>query len=503
MREHARITPGAPALIGDKRNPLTYRDLVSTMERVHHRLNVMGFGRGNRIATVGDGDDANAALVVAVWDAATAVPMNPALSAAEFATYFRSQQVEAVAVDAGLDTSARAAARDLGLPVLDVIRIAEHTAGLIDIRPMVAAPAGLSGRVEPEELAMVLLTSGTSSHSKIVPVLQRQLALKADRYARALRLTPADRCLNLMPLFHGHGLQGALAPTLLTGGAFATPGGFSTDGFFRLLGTLAPTWYTGSYTFHLSICAAARDHAGDIEKSRLRAVRVSSGRLDPAISDELERRLGALVLENYSCSEVSLICSAPLPPAVRKRGTVGRPLPGGNEVAIMGPDGRILPAGERGEVVVRSADVFSGYENDDDANAECFVAGWYRTGDEGVFDSDGHLTLTGRIKEMINRGGEKISPTEVDAAMMAFPGVREAICFPVPHPSLGEEVAAVVVLEPGAELSAGALRADLVQRIAGFKVPKRIIFAEVIPKNATGKPQRRTLADFYGVVVRQ
>jgi acyl-CoA synthetase (AMP-forming)/AMP-acid ligase II len=221
---------------------------------------------------------------------------------------------------------------------------------------------------------------------------------------------------------------------------------------------------------------------------------------DGDLADELERTFSTCLIESYSCTEVGII-SQNLPDGGRaKRGTVG--IPTGIQVQIVGPDGKILSTGEIGEILVRGEQVFTGYENDPEVNREVFIDGWFRTGDEGFFDDDGYLTLAGRIKEMINRGGEKVSPAEVDAVLMGHPEVRDAATFPVPHPTLGEEVAAVVVLEPNAALNVNGLRAYLLERISGFKIPKQTVFADVIPKGPTGKVQRHKLAETFGVRIR-
>jgi acyl-CoA synthetase (AMP-forming)/AMP-acid ligase II/thioesterase domain-containing protein/acyl carrier protein len=496
----AQATPDAPAIIAEGRTPLTYRELVLQSDRIRERLNSMGFGRGDRIAIVGRSDAATAALITAVVTGATAMPMNPELSIAEFVVYLRDLKARAVAIDADLDTAARAAAAKIGLPVLEYERIGSDVAGMIDIRPgTVVGTATRPDPAEPDDLVLVLMTSGTTTNSKLIPITHRQLIIKADRYARALDIRPTDRLLNLMPLFHGHGLQGAVFTSYYTGGSFLMLPAFSADEFFRLISTQAPTWYTGSYTFHHAICQAAPDHAEELKKSCLRVVRVGSGLLEAKIANELEGHLGALVLSNYSCTEVSLICSAPLPPVPRRSGTVGRPLEDGNEVAIMGPDKQLLPPGKRGEVVVRSADVFTGYENDPATNAECFVDGWYRTGDEGVFDDDGYLTLTGRIKDIINRGGEKITPLEVDGALKSHPDVADAMTFPIPHVTLGEEVAAAVIPAPGSDFTDEVLSKYLRGRLAPFKVPRRFVIVDKFPMGPTGKIPRRGLAEAFGL----
>jgi acyl-CoA synthetase (AMP-forming)/AMP-acid ligase II/thioesterase domain-containing protein/acyl carrier protein len=498
VRGHARVAPAAPALVADGQDALHYVDLVRQMDRIQARLNAFGFGRGDRIATVGGNDPAAAALVVGIWGCAAAVPMNPVLSVGEFAIYLRDLKVQAVAVDAEMETAVRGVARDMGLPIFEVERIDHRVAGMIDLRSdSPPREAARPGRSRLEDLAMVLTTSGTTSHSKVVPITQRQLANKFRRTAGAYSLTASDRCLNLMPLFHAHGLF-ALGNELVTSGSYATLPEFSADTFFRLLESLQPTWYTGSYTFHMAIHAAAAAHAASVERSRLRFFRTASGPLDAQIVQELEALFRAPAVNNYGSTEIACICCTPFPPAVRKPGTVG--LPGGGQVAIMGPDDQLLPQGESGEVVVDSSLDFDGYENDPVANGQCFTGKWFRTGDEGFFDEDGYLTLTGRIKDIINRGGEKITPSEVDKALTAHPDIAAAVAFPVPHATLGEEVAAAVVPAKGAALTDETLTHFLRGKLAPFKVPRHFVIVDKIPKGATGKIARKDLARALGLV---
>ncbi|MGE0650495.1 MAG: AMP-binding protein [Alphaproteobacteria bacterium] len=498
VRRHAQARPDAPALVAEGQAPLTYAALAGLMDRLREQLNAAGLGRSDRIAVVGPNDAATAALITGIWECAAVVPMNPALSAGEFAIYFRDLKVQAVAIVDGLETVAGMVARNIDLPVLEIERTDSRVAGMIGIRPLPGGgTAARPGPAQPDDLAIVLTTSGTTSHSKVVATSHQQLSAKFARTVRAYELTEADRCLNLMPLFHAHGVF-ALGSELYSGGTFVTLSEFSAEAFFRFLEVFQPTWYTGSYTFHQAIHAAASDHAGAIGKSRLRFFRTASGYLDPAIGRELERLFRAPVMTNYGSTEISCMCRSPLPPAVRKPGTVGTSPD--LEIAIMGPDNRLLPTGERGEVVVDSSKDFNGYENDPAANAQCFIGKWFRTGDEGFLDEDGYLTLTGRIKDIINRGGEKITPSEVDSALKDHPDVVDAITFPVPHATLGQEVAAAVVPAKGADFSDEILSKFLRNRLAPFKIPRRILIVSEIPKGATGKISRQRMAEHFGLV---
>jgi acyl-CoA synthetase (AMP-forming)/AMP-acid ligase II len=264
---------------------------------------------------------------------------------------------------------------------------------------------------------------------------------------------PSDIGLNIMPLFHIHGLiAGVLAPLAAGSQVFCTPG-FNALKFFGWMDEAKPTWYTAVPTMHQAIVGRASKNKDIIQRHPLRFIRSSSSSMPPQVIRELEEAFGAPLIEAYGMTEAThQMASNPLPPGVRKPGSVG--LAAGPEVAIMGEDGRLLPPGGIGEIVIRGGNVTAGYESNPKANAEAFTAGkesgWFRTGDQGTMDADGYISLTGRLKEIINRGGEKISPREVDEILMDHAAVAQVVCFGMPHPKLGEEVAAVVVLREGA-----------------------------------------------------
>jgi oxalate---CoA ligase len=314
-----------------------------------------------------------------------------------------------------------------------------------------------------------------------------------------LRLTAADIGLNIMPLFHIHGLvAGILAPLAAGGQVFCSPG-FNALKFFSWMTEARPNWYSGVPTMHQAILSRAGKNAEVIRANPLRFIRSSSASLPPQVIRELEAVFAAPVIEAYSMTEAAhQMTSNPLPPGVRKPGTVG--LAAGPQVCILGPDGAPAPAGTTGEIAIRGANVLSGYENNPKANAEAFSHGWFRTGDQGVMDDAGYLSITGRLKEIINRGGEKISPREVDEVLMEHPAVGQCVTFAVPHDKLGEDVAAVIVLrDPEEPVSEEELREFAAQRLAAFKVPRKIVFRDEIPKGATGKLQRIGLAAKLGL----
>jgi acyl-CoA synthetase (AMP-forming)/AMP-acid ligase II len=300
-----------------------------------------------------------------------------------------------------------------------------------------------------------------------------------------------------MPLFHIHGLiAGTLAPLSAGGRVFCTPG-FDALKFFGWMDEAKPTWYTAVPTMHQAILTRAPRNKEIIARNPLRFTRSSSSSMPPQVIGELEKTFGAPLIEAYGMTEAShQMASNPLNGA-RKPGAVG--IAAGPEVAIMGDGGQLLKPGEIGEIVIRGDNVTRGYENNPAANATAFTNGWFRTGDQGVMDDERYISLTGRLKEIINRGGEKISPREVDEILMDHPAVRQVVVFAMPHDKLGEEVAAAIVLREGASADEKQLREFCSQRLAAFKVPRKIVFLEQIPLGATGKLQRIGLAEKLGL----
>jgi oxalate---CoA ligase len=347
---------------------------------------------------------------------------------------------------------------------------------------------------------MVLHTSGTTSRPKIVPLSVANLCASARHIRNTLRFTPADVGLNIMPLFHIHGLiAGVLAPLSAGARVFCTPG-FNALKFFAWMDEAHPTWYTAVPTMHQAIVQRAKGNAGIIARNPLRFLRSSSSSMPPQVIKALEEIFHAPLIEAYGMTEAThQMASNPLPPGARKPGTVG--MAAGPEIAIMGEGGALLAAGETGEIVIRGPNVTAGYEANPKANAEAFTHGWFRTGDQGTLDGDGYVSITGRLKEIINRGGEKVSPREVDEILMDHPAVAQVVCFGMPHARLGEEVAACVVLREGGDAVTERELQDFVGlRAADYKVPKKILFMDEIPKGATGKLQRIGLAAKLGLV---
>ncbi len=487
----------APALLAAERATLGHGGRRALAAETAARLNGLGIGRGDAVAIVLDNGPALATAFLAVAGVAAAAPLNPAYTADELAFYLGDLGARALLVRAGDDGPARAVAGQRGIPIVELIESPADAAGLftLDGAEVLAARPGPG---EADDVALILHTSGTTSRPKMVPLTQRNLVVSARNVAATLRLGPTDRCLQVMPLFHIHGLVATLLAPLAAGGSVACSGGFNALRFFAQLDRFRPTWTSAVPTMHQAVLARADRNRDVLDRVRLRFVRSSSASLPPQVMAALEAAFGCPVIESYGMTEAAhQMTSNPLPPASRKPGTVGAAA--GPEVAIMDGTGALLPAGNRGEVVIRGESVTGGYAANPEANATAFTAGWFRTGDEGVLDADGYLTITGRLKEIINRGGEKIAPREVDEVLLDHPDVAQAVTFAVPHDKLGEDVAAAVQLREGAVSDAGALRAFVATRLAAYKVPRTIVIVDEIPKGPTGKLMRIGLAQRLGL----
>jgi acyl-CoA synthetase (AMP-forming)/AMP-acid ligase II len=487
--------PAAPAIRAPGRPALSYAGLRDLAAATTARLNSIGIGRNDRVAIVLPNGPEMAAAFIAIGAGATTAPLNPSYRADEFNFYLTDLKAKALVVQKGVATEARDVAAKLGVAVLELVP--GENAGSFTLEGGAPAKAAQPGAAEAGDIALVLHTSGTTARPKIVPLSQANICASARHIGATLALSPADACLNIMPLFHIHGLIAAVLSSLGAGGAVICTPGFDALRFFRLLDEERPSWYTAVPTMHQTILTRADRNAEIIERAKLRFIRSSSASLPGPVMEQLEAVFGCPLVESYGMTEAShQMASNPLA-GPRTPGSVGRAA--GPEVAIMDDDGKILPQGEVGEVVIRGPNVTAGYEANPDANAKAFTNGWFRTGDQGAFDAEGYLTLTGRLKELINRGGEKVSPLEVDGVLSAHPAVAQALTFAMPHAKLGEEVAAAVVLREGAACTERELRDFAAQQLADFKVPRKVVFLPEIPKGATGKLMRIGLAEKLGL----
>ena len=482
----------APAVSAPSRQGITHGQLRAQAVALGRQLRAAGIGPDDRVALVLPNGPGMAAAFVGFAPWCATAPLNPAYKQDEFAFYLEDLDARALVVADGMDSVAIEVAKSRGTRVL---RLREsNAAGAVHLDGVGEAVAELRG---DDAIGLILHTSGTTSRPKMVPLSQANLAASARNIAGTLNLVSSDRCLNIMPLFHIHGLMAPVLASLAAGGEVVCSPGFDALRFYSWLAEVEPTWYSAVPTMHQAILARARRNEEAVRGNRLRLIRSSSASLPTTVMASLEKVFDAPVIEAYAMTEAAhQMCSNPLPPAARKPGTVGPAA--GPEVTILGDHGDVLPVGAEGEIAIRGANVTAGYLNNPEANATAFDGGWFRTGDQGVMDDDGYVKVTGRLKEIINRGGEKIAPLEVDEALLAHDAVAQACTFAMPHARLGEEVAAAVVLADGADVTGRDLRDFVAERLADFKTPRRFAFVDEIPKGPTGKIQRIGLAKALG-----
>ena len=470
---------------------LTYRQLRDEVRRAAEYLASCGIRRSDRVAMVYPNSAEAIVLFLAAALAGTAAPLNPGYKREEFAFYLQDTRARALLVPPGEFQAAREALPEGGM----VIEAGFDEGGTLRLSSVSHTPSQGHTLSEPEDddVALVLHTSGTTSRPKIVPLRQRNLAASVSNIIPSYKLTEDDVSLCVMPLFHVHGLVASTLATFGSGGTVIVPQRFNPFEFWGLLSVYRVTWYSAVPTIHqLIVSRAARDkHA---PATSLRFARSCSSSLSPQLMGELEDLLGVPVLEAYGMTEAShQMASNPLPPGRRLPGSVGKGT--GVEIAILSEHGDLLPAGTAGEVAVRGPNVMDGYEANPEATAAAFCDGWFRTGDQGTLSHDGYLTLAGRIKELINRGGEKIAPREIDEILVRHPAVAEAVTFGIPHKTWGEEVAAAVVLK--GEVEKRELADFCRQHLADFKIPRQFFFVNEIPRTSTGKVQRRHVASAF------
>ncbi len=484
------LNKAATAVIVPDGPKVSYGAFETEIERLAGLLTGAGIQRGRAVSIVLTNNYEFMALFLATAHAgAVAAPLNPAYTVDEFKFFMEDANAQVAIVPTG-PHPAREAAALLKVPVMDAsLDHAGHVVITKGGSPLTAS----KDPVPPasDDIALFLHTSGTTSRPKGVPLRHGNLMASLQNIKATYQLAPSDVTLIAMPLFHVHGLIGAALSTLNSGGTVVIPPKFSATQFWPLQKATSATWYSAVPTIHqMLILRADKDGA---PRQSFRFIRSCSAALAPAVLNQAEARFGAPVLEAYGMTEAShQMSSNPLPPAVREAGTVGAGT--GVEINIFEMDrpGTFVTSGQRGEVVIRGPNVMDGYNNNPQANADSFVNGWFRTGDQGFLDSRGYLTLTGRIKELINRAGEKVSPLEVDAVLLQHPAVAEAVSFAVADKMFGECVQAVVVLKGNA--SEESLRNFCREHLAQFKVPDRIYVTDQLPRTATGKIQRRHIA---------
>jgi len=487
---------------------LSHGELSKSVKDTARVLSDAGLGSGDVVSIVLGNSPEFVVVFLAVAEVgAVAAPLNAAYTEAEFRFYIEDAGSKVVVVHANGHANraepAVEAAKGLSLPIwaAECTKLGDTNAS-IGVGVSTATALGEKrdpSQPSPEDEVLFLHTSGTTSRPKGVPLSHRNLVTSLENIAKTYDLTCDDTTLLVMPLFHVHGLIAALLTSLAVGGTVVIPSGgkFSASAFWPSIVKYSVTWYTAVPTIHQVLLLRFEADYPKASPPKLRFIRSCSASLAPAVLEELEEKFGAPVLEAYAMTEAAhQMTSNPLPSrGMRRPGSVGI---GQNvEIAILDEKNNRLGPGQIGEVCIRGSNVTAGYKNNPEANASAFAGGMFHTGDQGCIDGDGYLTLTGRIKELINRGGEKISPLEIDSALLTHPSVAEAVAFAAPDPKYGEEVNAAVVLKPSNFAREEDIRLFLTDKLAPFKVPKKVFFDTSLPRTATGKVQRRFVAQHF------
>ena len=491
LKYYAERNPEAVAILASDESPMTYSELFQAVMGINQFLSSQGLRREDRVALVLPNGIEMVVAFLGILSHSVVAPLNPAYKHAEFDFYLTDTRAVALVADSKADSPAEQVAHEKNMVVHTVLDLTDR-GDRVELEHLAGSWESSSWMPDSEDTAIILHTSGTTSRPKSVPLTHANLITSARNIAQSLNLNSGDRCLNVMPLFHVHGMIGALFSTLSVGASIVCPPGFQPLKFFTWVNHFQPTWYTAVPTMHQILLERVEKQSGPLNSTKLRFIRSCSAALPPKLMQELEEKFRVPVIEAYGMTEAShQIACNPLPPGIRKPGSVG--LPTGTEIAIMGQDGTLMERGAIGEIVIRGANLTKGYENNPQADSESFLRDWFKTGDQGFIDPESYLIISGRIKEIINRGGEKISPREVDEVILRLDAVSQAVTFPVPHPKLGEDIAAAVVLKRGQHLDDQELRQHVATLLAKFKVPSRVFFVDEIPKGPTGKIQRTTL----------
>ena len=481
-------------LKSEKNEKLSYGEFKIFNEKISRQLAATNVKNSDRAAIVLPNGPLMASSFLSISSYMSAAPLNPSYKQEEFEFYLDDLKPKFLLVEPNSKSLAVIAAKNLNIPVFEM-KISDNqplgTFELFDKETNYKNP-------NDYDEALVLHTSGTTSRPKIVPLSNLNIFTSAVNISKSLKLTADDHCLNIMPLFHIHGLIAVLSASAKVGASVCASNGFNALKFLDLAETQNISWYSGVPTMHQAILLRAQKNSDKAKKLNLRFIRSSSASLPPAIFEQLNDIFQTPVIEAYGMTEAThQMTSNPLPPAIQKPGLVG--MPAGPEICIMNDKNEKLSYGEIGEICIKGDNVTNGYENNPEANKQSFVNDWFRTGDEGFFDEDGYLKISGRLKEIINKGGEKISPLEVDNILMDFPPIDQALCFGYKDKMLGEDIAVAIKLKENKSCTEDDIKSYANEKLAKFKIPKKIFIVEDIPKGATGKLQRIGLAKKFGL----
>jgi acyl-CoA synthetase (AMP-forming)/AMP-acid ligase II/acyl carrier protein len=495
LRRHA----AAEAIVAAGRPSLTYAALGRQLERDHAFLRRAGFGPRARIGVAMPSGPEGLAVIAAIARSAACAHFEPDLDVDSLAGLMSAMRLDAVIVPEASASNAVRAARAVDLPLIELVAPAGTAAGEHDLRTDARRDPVAADLPGPDDLAFVWHTSGTSGRPKIVPLEQWRICFDVRKRVGRRRIGSDDRCLIASTMSSAATTRAGLLSNLAAGAAVLHGGDITAESILAAIESLAPTYFVAPPALHRRLLELS-EKRGSLARHRLRVVYSSFAEQSPEVRAKFEQRLGVPMVVSYGMTEVGGITETPMPPEHTPVGSVGKPV---LDLAIAGDDGSFLGAGRHGEVCVRGPEVIAAYESPAQANREAFRDGWFRTGDSGFLDERGFLHLSGRINDVINRGGVKISPSEVELALAGHPAVREAAVFARRHATLGEDVCAAVVFETGRSATEAELRRFARHRLSAAKAPSRIVAAGALPRNAAGKLQRTELSAFGETLLAQ
>jgi len=498
----ARRFSDYPALLAPSRKPLSYSRLYQHIEQTVLKLNQLGIGRGDRVMLIVPDGPELATAILAAGSGTTLLPVSSTLLAEDYKYLLTKSGASVLLIQTGLASQARTVAEANNIRVLELIPDFDAEAGIATITTTFGVSDLSISKpqfAQPEDILQFVTTSGTTGRPKLVARTHDTWCISTPIRCRRAEMTSSDRFLCMLPMQYTTGVS-ALLQMLWVGGSTVCTPGFDATRFFPWLDEFRPTWVHGSVNNYKALLAQAPFHQEALSRARssLRDIRISFMTMPPKFEHDLERLFQVPILQGYGTTETLGITTVLPPPHLQKAGSVGTPN-GNVDLATMDGEGNLLPAGEVGEIVVQGPTVFKGYEGDPEATAQAFINGWYRTGDLGYLDEDGYLFLTGRLKEIINRGGFKISPLEVEEALLTHPSVKEAVAFGIPDRHLGEEIGAAVILQAQHHLTERELRTYSVARLTEERAPRRILLLDELPHTPAGKLQRIGLAARLGL----
>jgi acyl-CoA synthetase (AMP-forming)/AMP-acid ligase II len=490
---YAVSQPDNAAILSPGKTPLSFAALFAQQEYVREALEGWGIGRGDPVAVLLPKGPEMAVAIAVLPVSATAVPLDLNLSSEDYESMFRRCSAKALILPRGLQHNARVAADRSGLFLIELEADPDAPAGAFELAAVGVPDKRRDGEGLGPDIAYVLSTSGTTSQRKLIPYHHNHIVPYAETMKTWFRFESTDLSIHLVPMYFAHGIKASLMVPLLSGTSIICPPAYKAKTFFTLLDEYRPTWITAGFTIYRDILHHVGEYRQIASETRLRFMRCGAGRLEPDEIARLEKAFDTPLIVGLGSTESGSITCNPIPPRTRKIDSVG--VPTANEVRLRDENGHFVEVGREGEIVARGPLVFGGYLDDPLANEQVFIDGWYRTGDLGKFDEDGFLYLTGRVKEVINRGGEKISPTEIDRTLESHPAVAEGAAFGIPHPTLGELVVAAVVPLPGADTDERDIRRHVRLHFAASKVPSKIFFVDRLPRAENGKLRRNKLCE--------